>query len=82
MKRWFGLLMASAFAFGDVGVLLPGDKTEPDASILALDEMAIKVTIFNGHAKVNIRQVFANRRKRRVVGNLVQGCDKLLQVRV
>ena len=62
MKRWFGLVLASALAFADVGVLLPGDKTEPDPAVLTLDEMAIKVTIFNGHARVNIRQVFANRK--------------------
>ena len=60
MKLWFVMALAS-LAFGDVGVLLPGDKSEPDATVLALDEMAIKITILNGHARVNVRQVFANR---------------------
>jgi Ca-activated chloride channel family protein len=46
----------------DVGVILPGDKSEPDPTILALDEMAIQISIVNGHAKVNVRQVFQNRR--------------------
>ena len=62
MKRWLTLFLSACSAFADVGVLLPGDKAEPDPTILALDEMAIKVTIFNGNARVNIRQVFANRK--------------------
>ena len=55
--------MLVSLAYADIGVLLPGDKTEPDPSILAIEEMAIKVTIFNGHARINIRQVFANRKE-------------------
>lgn len=63
-KLWIGLLTvlsAAALAYADVGVILPGDKPEPDPAILALDELAIQVVIVNGHAKVNVRQVFQNR---------------------
>jgi len=63
MKRRLAFgFAAMSLVWGDIGVLLPGDKTEPDPNMLALEEMAIKVTIFNGNAKVNIRQVFGNRK--------------------
>ena len=62
IKRWLTFGFAASLAFSDIGVLLPGDKTEPDPSVLGLEEMAIKVTIFNGNARVSIRQVFANRK--------------------
>jgi Ca-activated chloride channel family protein len=60
-KLWIGLLTVLSAARADVGVILPGDKPEPDPAILALDELAIQVVIVNGHAKVNVRQVFQNR---------------------
>lgn len=56
------MCVVSSLAFGDIGVLLPGDKTEPDPDLLAIEEMAIKVTILNGNAKISIRQVFGNRK--------------------
>jgi Ca-activated chloride channel homolog len=61
--RYFLLLTLSAAAAlrADVGVILPGDKSEPDPTVLALDEMAIHISIVNGHAKVSVRQVFQNR---------------------
>lgn len=46
----------------DVGVILPGDKQEPDPTVLALGEMHVKIAVVNGHAKVNVRQVFQNRK--------------------
>ncbi len=54
-------MFCAVAAFADVGVILPGDKSEPDPAILALDEMAIQISIVNGHAKVKVRQVFQNR---------------------
>ena len=54
-------MFCAVAALADVGVILPGDKSEPDPTILALDEMAIQISIVNGHAKVNVRQVFQNR---------------------
>ena len=59
MRYLISLVAVAALA--DVGVILPGDKTEPDPTVLALDEMAIQISIVNGHAKVNVRQVFQNR---------------------
>jgi Ca-activated chloride channel homolog len=51
----------SLLLWGDVGVILPGDKSEPDPGVLALDELAIQIVIVNGHATVKTRQVFQNR---------------------
>ena len=52
----------------DVGVILPGDKQEPDPTVLALGEMHVKIAVVNGHAKVNVRQVFQNRKPEAMEG--------------
>jgi len=49
-----------AEARADSGVLLPRDQDHPDAAILSLKEMTVKVTIDNGDARVFITQIFAN----------------------
>jgi len=54
-------LMACAFlASADTGVLIPGNRQQPDASVFSLNEMAIEVRIDNGLARVRIRQIFGN----------------------
>src|SRR5206468_473956 len=53
------LLGASAI-FADAGVLIPGDREQPDPAIFSLNEMAVEVRIDNGIARVQIRQIFAN----------------------
>lgn len=47
-------------ARAESGVLLPRDKDAPDAAILSLEEMTVRVTIDNGDARVFITQIFAN----------------------
>ena len=42
------------------GVLIPRDKDHPDAAILSLQEMTVRITIDNGDARVFITQIFAN----------------------
>jgi Ca-activated chloride channel family protein len=54
------LIVTSARARADSGVLLPRDQDHPDAAILSLKEMTVKVTIDNGDARVFITQIFAN----------------------
>ncbi len=54
------MILAARLAWGDAGVLLPGDKKQPDASWLSLEEMFIDIHIDNGHARVSTRQIFAN----------------------
>jgi Ca-activated chloride channel family protein len=54
------LLMMSGVAWGDSGVLLPRGKDHPDAAVLSLQEMSVRVTIDNGDARVFITQIFAN----------------------
>src|SRR5947209_4617462 len=46
--------------FGEAGVLIPSGKTQPDAAVLSLEEMNVRVVIDNGHARVETRQIFAN----------------------
>jgi Ca-activated chloride channel family protein len=64
-------LAAAGVAWGDAGVLLPGDAKQPDPSILSLDEMAIDIHIDNGHARVSVRQIFANHRGAVIEGNYI-----------
>jgi Ca-activated chloride channel family protein len=66
------VLMATAgMAWADVGVLIPSTLKQPDARVLALDEMSIHVTIDNGWAKVQIREIFSNRAGKPIEGNYV-----------
>ena len=44
----------------DAGVLIPGNKEKPDASLLSLQEMRVDVLIDNGDARVRIVQIFAS----------------------
>jgi Ca-activated chloride channel family protein len=45
---------------GDTGVLIPGDRQEPDPAIFSLNEMALEIRIDNGTARVRVRQIFGN----------------------
>lgn len=58
-------------ACADAGVLIPGDKTAPDASVLSLEEMQVEISIDNGDARVFVRQIFANHTSRPQEGNYV-----------
>ena len=66
MRGWMrvgvGLLVLALAgrAWADAGVLIPGDKTEPDAAVLSLEEMTVEVRIDDGDARVRITQIFAN----------------------
>jgi Ca-activated chloride channel homolog len=55
-----GLLAFSLAAFGDAGILLPQNRTQPDPSILSLDEMQITIRIDNCDARVFVQEIFAN----------------------
>jgi Ca-activated chloride channel family protein len=55
----------------DAGILVPRDKSQPDPSVLSLDEMEISVTIDNGVARVYVRQIFGNHTGRIEEGNYV-----------
>ncbi|MCI0441761.1 hypothetical protein L0152_00925, partial [bacterium] len=57
------LIFASLFcavAYADIGVVIPGDREEPDPSILTLDEVHIQIRVDNQHARVRITQIFGN----------------------
>jgi len=44
----------------DTGVLIPGDRQQPDPAVFSLNEMALDIRIDNGTARVAVRQIFAN----------------------
>ena len=54
------LLGIALSAMADTGVLIPGDRQQPDAAIFSLDEMALEIRIDNGMARVRVRQIFGN----------------------
>jgi Ca-activated chloride channel family protein len=56
----FAALMLSGCALADSGVLIPGDRQEPDPGVFSLNELAIDIRIDNGMARVQMRQIFAN----------------------
>ncbi|HEY6390314.1 MAG TPA: VIT domain-containing protein, partial [Bryobacteraceae bacterium] len=64
-------LAITRLAWGDAGVLLPGDQKQPNAAWLSLDEMSIDIHIDNGHARVGVRQIFANHRATVLEGNYI-----------
>jgi Ca-activated chloride channel family protein len=47
-------------AFADTGVLIPGDRQQPDPAVFSLNEMALEIRIDNGVARVRVRQIFGN----------------------
>jgi Ca-activated chloride channel family protein len=63
------LLAIARIAWGDAGVLIPSTLKQPDARVLSLDEMTVEVTIDNGYAKVQIRQIYANHTASPIEGN-------------
>ena len=61
MRRLLIAAMAlTATALADTGVLIPGDRQQPDPAIFALNEMVLDIRIDNGVARVQLRQVFGN----------------------
>jgi Ca-activated chloride channel family protein len=60
MKGLILLLVCALGAWADTGVLIPGDRQQPDAAIFSLNEMALEIRIDNGTARVRVRQIFGN----------------------
>lgn len=62
--RWLScVLMIAAGAvslYGDTGVLIPRDATQPDPAVLSLQEMRVDIRIDNGDARVWVKQIFLN----------------------
>lgn len=54
-----GLVCAASLS-ADTGVLIPGDRQQPDAAVFSLNEMALEIVIDNGTARVQVRQIFGN----------------------
>ena len=58
VAAWAAAWAASALA--DTGVLIPGDRQQPDPAVFSLNEMVLGIRIDNGVARVRMRQVFGN----------------------
>jgi Ca-activated chloride channel family protein len=52
------VLLASKLLVADSGVIVASGRTSPDAAVLAIDSMNVRVVIDNGHATVQLREVF------------------------
>lgn len=64
-------LTLTGLVWADAGVLIPSTAKQPDARVLSLDEMSIDITVDNGHAKVQVRQIFGNHTAGALEGNYV-----------
>jgi Ca-activated chloride channel family protein len=64
-------VLAAKLVLGDAGVLLPADQKQPNAAWLSLEEMSIDIHVDNGHARVSVRQIFANHRGSVLEGNYI-----------
>jgi Ca-activated chloride channel family protein len=53
-------LVLALCASADTGVLIPGDRQQPDPAIFSLNEMTLEILIDNGTARVRMRQIFGN----------------------
>jgi Ca-activated chloride channel family protein len=72
MKRFVALLaLAVSPLWGDAGILIPSNNSEPDPKILSLEEMEIDVRIDNGVARVSMQQIFASHSSSVLEGNWI-----------
>ncbi|HUK90522.1 MAG TPA: VIT and VWA domain-containing protein, partial [Blastocatellia bacterium] len=65
------LLLLPAVAYLQSGVLLPSSSSQPDASVLSLDEMAVDVLIDNQFSRVRVTQIFGNHTDHPLEGSYV-----------
>ena len=56
----FAMLVCSAFAAGDGGILVPTNLAAPNPNALTMSEMAVDITIDDGDARILIRQVYSS----------------------
>ncbi len=59
--RWVSGLLFACCCMAETGVIIPAGKDAPDASILAIESMDVRIVIDNGHATVSLKQVFQNK---------------------
>jgi Ca-activated chloride channel family protein len=67
----FGLLFLPRIARADAGVLLPMNQTQPDPSVLSLEQMWVDIQIDNGDARVGVRQIFCSHTPHVEEGNYI-----------
>ena len=69
MTRILVFLIAPTLLFAEAGVLIPSNLQQPDAAVLSLAEMNIRIRIDNHHARVETRQIFASHSDAVLEGN-------------
>ena len=69
MKRILAFLLAPTLLFAEAGVLIPSNLRQPDAAVLSLAEMNIRIRIDNHHARVETRQIFSSHSSAVLEGN-------------
>lgn len=57
---WLCVIVSVPLAWADSGVLIPGDRQQPDPAVFSLNELTLDLRIDNGVARVRVRQVFGN----------------------
>lgn len=65
------LFLTVTLMWGDAGILIPSNVSEPDPKILSLEEMEIDVRIDNGVARVSVQQIFASHSSSVLEGNWI-----------
>jgi Ca-activated chloride channel family protein len=55
------ILLAAQLLVADSGVIVASGRTSPDAAVLAIDSMNVRIVIDNRHATVQLREVFHNK---------------------
>jgi Ca-activated chloride channel family protein len=60
LSQLIALLVMARSVPADTGVLIPGNRQQPDAAVFSLNEMALEIRIDNGTARVRVRQIFGN----------------------
>ena len=65
MRRLAALLILAVCVlavcvWADTGVLIPGDRQQPDPAVFSLNELSLDIRIDNGVARVRVRQIFGN----------------------
>ena len=61
IRLWVAGLAWALCALADTGVLIPGNRQQPDPAVFSLNEMSLYVRIDNGTASVEVHQIFGNR---------------------
>jgi Ca-activated chloride channel family protein len=61
-------LCLSSRCVADSGIIIPSGRQSPDASVLSIDSLKIQVVLDNGHATVDLQEIFHNKTEQSLEG--------------